>query len=167
MSYASPLARTFRAAPYRPAARENDEQLGWTVNRFSVTFSTARFNNLAARCKGSRLARRFYDVGSWATVLCMILAFATLLYSNLQMLLYWTASPISSKSPRSTVTLRKRYLPEYERQSSLILRPILPGVNLPLSHLPLLLASLIISSGYHEYGHMGMLRPHHSRHGRI
>ncbi|EJT96560.1 hypothetical protein DACRYDRAFT_120048 [Dacryopinax primogenitus] len=40
-----------------------------------------------------------------------------------------------------------------DSQASLALRPLIPGVTIPISHLPLMLIALFICQSFHEFGH--------------
>ncbi|PCH41919.1 hypothetical protein WOLCODRAFT_17384 [Wolfiporia cocos MD-104 SS10] len=118
--------------------------------------STTALNNYFSRRNVDRTKhRRIYDAGSVAGVLGLGTALGLLVFTTFQM----TMS--HSSAHNTSAQLGKRDLsPEippsgsdYARNYDTPLQLIIPGVTVPLAHLPILLFTLLSSQVFHEAGH--------------
>ncbi|KAF8128436.1 hypothetical protein EV363DRAFT_423617 [Boletus edulis] len=145
-----------------------------TVKHLNIRLKTQAFNafhdKLSARLSSNdyRILRqillRLYDLGSFIGIIGMLVGFC---------LLFFTVASSSSELLRtgrggSTSTLMKRALhhgditlPTAPPSNAPRINPIIPGLTVPLSHLPLILVALTISQVVHEAGHAITAALHH------
>ncbi|KAK7434046.1 hypothetical protein VKT23_020372 [Stygiomarasmius scandens] len=99
----------------------------------------------------------FYNFGVFFGLLGMICALGVLLYTAGSSV--WSLLLYQVKAPETQVSHVKRALVEEETiqtnsASEGFIQPIIPGVTVPLSHLPLILAAVFICQLIHEFGHL-------------
>ena len=111
-------------------------RLGLEVSLLSVRWSTARYNTSLQSVAEfrPRLTRLWFSVGGLVSSVLVLPSSLLLLFS-----LYQHTQP--SQSSQSSQT------------SQPLIQPVLPGVNLPPSHLLHYLLALLLASLYHEAGH--------------
>ncbi|THH07642.1 hypothetical protein EW145_g3246 [Phellinidium pouzarii] len=93
--------------------------------------------------------KTFYDVGSVFGVLGMLLGIAILALTFSKLLVPTSAMDISGSNHRK----RSNSESPTSAQSGFVLNPIIPGVTVPFSHLPVLLIALFVAQCIHEAGH--------------
>ncbi|KAF8551614.1 hypothetical protein OG21DRAFT_1499000 [Imleria badia] len=145
-----------------------------TVKHLNIRLKTDAFNpfhdQLSAWLSPDKspilrqLLLRLYDLGSFVGVIGMLLGFY---------LLFLTVASLSSEllhtgrdGHHTTSTVTKRGLghvasPIAPGSDALRIIPIIPGLTVPLSHLPLILLALTISQIVHEAGHAITAALHH------
>ncbi|KAF9121240.1 Membrane-bound transcription factor site-2 protease [Mortierella sp. 14UC] len=151
---------------------------GLLVKPFYVRFSTTGLNSFFFRLGNSpKLAqfwRVWYGLGVVFGLLAMIVGWALLLYAAFQLVSVavvalmnlWPLGPSESKTsqdPPLVNKFRKREvvidtaattsISGNSGESDMVLIPMIPGVTLPLSHLPYYLIALLVSGIVHEAGH--------------
>ncbi|KAF9358905.1 Membrane-bound transcription factor site-2 protease [Mortierella sp. NVP85] len=155
---------------------------GLLVRPFHVRFSTTGLNSFFFRLgnapKLARFWRIWYGLGVVFGVMTMVIGWALLVFAAIKLVSLagsYVLTTLSSHSwesgthqhraggaPRSR--LAKRGLSERDEtmitssaagstESEMVLVPIIPGVTLPLSHLPYYLIALLVSGVFHEAGH--------------
>ena len=119
-------------------------------NRLLLKFVGKRTRTESARntvCPTRRKALQlFYRGGSFFGLLMMFLSCCILVVSSAYVF-YSMAIGIYSSAPLETTIQRTATVP------SVIFTPIVPGVNFPLSDIPLLMFVLSLSLAIHEVGH--------------
>ncbi|KAF9337273.1 Membrane-bound transcription factor site-2 protease [Linnemannia elongata] len=151
---------------------------GLLVKPFHVRFSTTGLNSFFFRLGNSpKLAlfwRMWYDLGVLFGLLAMIVGWSLLAYAAFQLVSVAVVSlmnlwPLgsseikSNQDPPPLNRFRKRDVvidtaPATSStggsgDSDMVLIPMIPGVTLPLSHLPYYLIALLVSGVIHEAGH--------------
>ncbi|KAG0067682.1 Membrane-bound transcription factor site-2 protease [Linnemannia elongata] len=151
---------------------------GLLVKPFHVRFSTTGLNSFFFRLGNSpKLAlfwRMWYDLGVLFGLLAMIVGWSLLAYAAFQLVSVAVISlmnlwPLgsseikSNQDPPPLNRFRKRDVvidtaPATSStggsgDSDMVLIPMIPGVTLPLSHLPYYLIALLVSGVIHEAGH--------------
>ncbi|KAG9063082.1 Membrane-bound transcription factor site-2 protease [Linnemannia hyalina] len=151
---------------------------GLLVKPFHVRFSTTGLNAFFFRLGNSpklvRFWRVWYDLGVLFGLLAMIVGWSLLAYAAFQLVSVavvslmnlWPLGPSESKNNQDPPPLnrfRKRDVvidtaPAKSStggsgDSDMVLIPMIPGVTLPLSHLPYYLIALLVSGVIHEAGH--------------
>ncbi|KAK3831094.1 MAG: hypothetical protein J3R72DRAFT_455214 [Linnemannia gamsii] len=151
---------------------------GLLVKPFHVRFSTTGLNSFFFRLGNSpKLAqfwRVWYNLGVAFGLLAMIVGWALLLYSAFQLVSLAVVAlmnlwPLGSsegrtgQDPPPVNRFRKREVvidtatatstTTSSGDSDMVLIPMIPGVTLPLSHLPYYLIALLVSGVVHEAGH--------------
>ncbi|EMD32425.1 hypothetical protein CERSUDRAFT_99509 [Gelatoporia subvermispora B] len=122
-----------------------------------------------ARGRARRVLGAFYDLGSILGVIGMLGSFVLLLWTAVQLIsgLSGARDAVSGhlhdvvSAPAQTVRHKRHLEPADfgaattgpQSSSELPLHIIIPGVTVPLTHLPLLLAALLASQVIHEAGH--------------
>ncbi|THU98578.1 hypothetical protein K435DRAFT_856446 [Dendrothele bispora CBS 962.96] len=138
-----------------------------TIDKLLLKVETTSINachdSIANKLKKRQLARVrgwavvFYNLGVLFGLLGMVCALGLLLYTA--GLSAWELLVEMTKKPSSQVSLGKRGLLEEESVQSRsvsgrFIQPIIPGVTVPLSHLPLILGAVFICQLIHELGHL-------------
>ena len=110
-------------------------RLGLEVSLLTVRWSTTRFNSSLQRLAEirPRLTRAWFSLGGLVTSLLMVPSCLILLVSLIQHL-----------QPRNL---------SLSTQTQPLLQPVVPGLNLPASHLAHYILALLLASLYHEAGH--------------
>ncbi|KAG0294068.1 Membrane-bound transcription factor site-2 protease [Linnemannia gamsii] len=151
---------------------------GLLVKPFQVRFSTTGLNSFFFRLGNSpklgRFWRVWYNLGVLFGLLAMIVGWTLLAFAAFQLVSAAVVSlislwPLGSSESRNNqdapLTLnrfRKRDVvdtapatspPGGTGDSEMVLIPMIPGVTLPLSHLPYYLIALLVSGVIHEAGH--------------
>ena len=110
-------------------------RLGLEVSLLTVRWSTTRFNSSLQRLAEirPRLTRAWFSLGGLVTSLVMVPSCLILLVSLIQHL-----------QPRKL---------SLSTQTQPLLQPVVPGLNLPASHLAHYILALLLASLYHEAGH--------------
>ncbi|KAG0006781.1 Membrane-bound transcription factor site-2 protease [Modicella reniformis] len=154
---------------------------GLLVKPFHVRFSTTVLNSFFFRLGNApKLAcfwRIWYGLGVIFGVIAMVFGWALLAFAAIKLLglaasFLWTLSPLRESDSHqehhqrgfSLNRLKKRDLNEGNEviihptatgstESEMVLVPIIPGITLPLSHLPYYLIALLVSGVFHEAGH--------------
>ena len=117
-------------------------QLGLELSLLQVRWSTTRYNSslLWLAQLSPRLTRAWFSVG--AAVSCLLIPPAMLLLTH-GLWQHLRPCLLGAEVRGDNVT----------DSPGLLLQPVLPGVNLPASHLLHYVASLTLASVYHEAGH--------------
>ncbi|KAF9909362.1 Membrane-bound transcription factor site-2 protease [Linnemannia zychae] len=151
---------------------------GLLVKPFNVRFSTTGLNSFFFRLGNSpKLAqfwRVWYGLGVVFGLLAMIVGWGLLLYAAFQLVSVAVAALMNlwplrssesstSHDPLPVNKFRKREVvidsalatsaSGSSGDSDMVLIPMIPGVTLPLSHLPYYLIALLVSGVIHEAGH--------------
>ncbi|KFH68772.1 hypothetical protein MVEG_05577 [Podila verticillata NRRL 6337] len=144
---------------------------GLLVKPFQIRFSTTRLNALFFRLGSSpklaRFWRLWYGFGVAFGLMAMVLGWALLMYAAIRLvsvavaylMTLWplgggNTSQESVAHDQSRSRFKKRDLPnESAEDEGMVLVPIIPGVTLPISHLPYYLIALLVSGVVHEAGH--------------
>ncbi|KIK63925.1 hypothetical protein GYMLUDRAFT_83340 [Collybiopsis luxurians FD-317 M1] len=131
-----------------------------TLNKANLRIQTNAFNArhdyLAGKFKDRRFARlqkgitTFYNIGVAAGMCGMVLGLAVLFWATGSSLFdaFITAPRPSNLSKRDLTSTD----PETSPAATLI-QPIIPGVTVPLSHLPIILIAVFLCQIVHELGH--------------
>ncbi|KAJ7472234.1 hypothetical protein B0H11DRAFT_1347004 [Mycena galericulata] len=138
--------------------RERTTQV--VVNKFHLRVQTSAWNHrhdAFARAVSARQARLrlvltgFYGVGCAMGVLGTVVALGLMFWNSghaavpvLQRHLSWSAS---------STGLMKRGWEMFEETTTPTIKPLIPGVTVPLYHLPVILSAVFISQIIHELGH--------------
>lgn len=167
-----PLLPSYPGAMRRRAAFWNMTHCKVTVSALHLRITTSAFNAyhdlLADKFTGNRyprlttLSRLFYDLGGVMGVLGMCGALAALAWmtgcSVWSVARKFLASSVDNASLEPHI-LSRRGLSEgntklQQTSSSYpVITPIIPGVTVPLDHLPLILLAIFLSQVIHELGH--------------
>ncbi|KAE9388652.1 hypothetical protein BT96DRAFT_980965 [Gymnopus androsaceus JB14] len=127
-----------------------------TVNKVHIRIQTNTFNEehdyLAGKLKDRRFTRLrrwvviFYNFGIVAGICGMVLGLAALTWITLRLAI----DPFSGiqKPPNHS----KRDLSS-ETHSTSFIHPIIPGMTVPLGHLPIILIAMLVCQIIHELGH--------------
>ncbi|KAG0032119.1 Membrane-bound transcription factor site-2 protease [Podila clonocystis] len=145
---------------------------GLLVKPFQVRFSTTGLNSFFFRLGNSpklaRFWRLWYGFGVAFGLLAMVLGWALLMYAAIRLIslavgYFMTLWPLGGNSTgqestahvQSRSRFSKRDLPAENdsEDEGMVLVPIIPGVTLPISHLPYYLIALLVSGVVHEAGH--------------
>ncbi|KAF9137633.1 Membrane-bound transcription factor site-2 protease [Mortierella sp. GBA39] len=142
--------------------------------RFSTTGLNAFFFRLGNSPKLARFWRVWYGLGVLFGLLAMIVGWSLLAYAAFQLVSVavvslmnlWPLGSSESKNNQDPLPLnrfRKRDVvidtapatssTRGSGDSDMVLIPMIPGVTLPLSHLPYYLIALLVSGVIHEAGH--------------
>ena len=116
-------------------------EIGLTVNYYNIKFFFPNFNRKLFKRTSNRLFYYFYRTGSFMTCLTIPIA----------ILIIFVTMKSLIKQVLNTIFLKTEI--QSSDQDLISLRPVLPGINLPLGHLPYFLISLAIVTFVHEYGH--------------
>ena len=112
-------------------------EIGLTVSYYNVKFFFPNFNRKLFKLTSNRFSYYFYRTGSFTTCLTIPVA-VVIIFVTMKSLI---------KQVLNTIFLKTEIQPS--DQDLISLRPVLPGVNLPLDHLPYFLISLAVS-GLHR-----------------
>ncbi|TRM59043.1 hypothetical protein BD626DRAFT_509577 [Schizophyllum amplum] len=99
----------------------------------------------------------FYDLGTITCGIGALVALSILAWTTARLLLDTVSAPEHATPPLSMHNLAKRGMATNDRttdaSSGFDVRPIIPGVTVPISHLPLMLMAVLIGQIVHELGH--------------
>ncbi|KAF9465401.1 hypothetical protein BDZ94DRAFT_1320225 [Collybia nuda] len=117
------------------------------------TFTTS----LRREWKVTRALKLLYDVGCLLGVLGMLAGLGALLWTCGQTL-YILAQKIMANSTQSPDFVKRAVMSQAHEQSlpqeyKSFIKPIIPGMTVPLSHLPLILFAVFLAQIVHEFGH--------------
>ncbi|KAF9429872.1 Membrane-bound transcription factor site-2 protease [Podila epigama] len=148
---------------------------GLLVKPFYVRFSTTALNSFFFRLgnapKLSRFWRIWYGCGVAFGLLAMVLGWLLLAYAAVKLVYVavvylLTLLPFSAANPggqASDMHLQVQHPTRFQKrdfsdesaskEDDMVLVPIIPGITLPLSHLPYYLIALLVSGLVHEAGH--------------
>eukprot|EP00943_MAST-04B_sp_MAST-4B-sp1_P008604 g8604.t1 len=94
--------------------------------------------------------RKFYRIGTFTGLLLMLLSFVALSASSIYIVCRIVTGVFASLFADDTI---RSSLKDSSTVSSVMFTPLVPGVNLPISDIPLLLVILTVSLAIHELGH--------------
>ncbi|KAJ7489474.1 hypothetical protein FB451DRAFT_1225027 [Mycena latifolia] len=136
------------------------------LSKFHLRVQTSAWNNshdLLAKAVSPRPRSRlratltlFYNAGYYMGLLGTLLSLGLLLWTCGNALMPLAhATLISPSPPSSPALLLKRGLEVVEEAAArtTIIKPLIPGVTVPLSHLPTILLAVFLSQIIHELGH--------------
>lgn len=109
-------------------------EIGLTVNYYTIKFLFPNFNRKLFKRTSNKLFYYFYRTGSFITCLTIPIA-VIIIFVTMKSLIKQVLNSIFLK----TDTLQT------DQQDLISLRPVLPGINLPIGHLPYFLISLAVS----------------------
>ncbi|KAF8514992.1 hypothetical protein JB92DRAFT_92270 [Gautieria morchelliformis] len=120
--------------------------------------SRRRLAKQTKRCgrDGGSIVRLFYNFGSVTAVIGQTLAVGALWWSMVQLGRHLLGNSNSSSIiPHNMVKRNSMSIPQPlgDSPNDFLLRPLIPGVNLPLSHLFPIIVSLMLCTTIHELGH--------------
>ncbi|KAJ8082502.1 hypothetical protein PM082_008357 [Marasmius tenuissimus] len=137
------------------------------LKRLHLTISTTRWNvtydKFVEKLKHKHHARAkywitaFYNVGVWIGVLGMVCAVGALVW--ISGTLFWDlAHRWFAIERQSSLRIQKRDMTVppttlTERSSSVFVTPIIPGLTVPLVHLPVIVLAVLVCQVFHELGH--------------
>lgn len=116
-------------------------EIGLTVNYCNVKFYMPNLNRKLFKRTSNRLFFNFYRAGSLFTCLTIPIAIG-IIFITMNSLIKQVINSIFLKTEIQS-----------SDQDLISLRPVLPGINLPIGHFPYFLISLAIVTFVHEYGH--------------
>ncbi|KAG2336622.1 hypothetical protein BDR05DRAFT_942180 [Suillus weaverae] len=138
---------------------------GFPRSLFHLRVQTRAFNahhdtfslRLASRnyLRTRKLLLMFYDTGSVLVIFGMFIAVVLLVWTMVSLL---SSTFLRLTAPDTSTSLLKRAVEVATRATTYssvthVVNPIIPGLTVPLKHLPLILLSLCISQIVHECGH--------------
>ncbi|KAF9096765.1 Membrane-bound transcription factor site-2 protease [Mortierella sp. AD031] len=153
---------------------------GLLVKPFHVRFSTTVLNSFFFRLGNSSKLARFwrvwYGLGVVFGLLAMVAGWALLMYAAIQLVSFAVTAlmniwPQGSSGSRTGQDAPPPLLNRFRKrdvavdaatgmtttgdsgESGMVLNPMIPGVTLPLAHLPYYLIALLVSGIIHEAGH--------------
>lgn len=109
-------------------------EIGLTVNYYNVKFFFPNFNRKLFKRTSNRLFYYFYRSGSFVTCLTIPIAII-IIFVTMKSLIKQVLNSIFLKAD----------IQSDQHHDLISLRPVLPGINLPLGHLPYFLISLAVS----------------------
>ncbi|KAI5886689.1 uncharacterized protein SCHCODRAFT_02517320 [Schizophyllum commune H4-8] len=137
-----------------------------SVDRLHLRVQTTRLNSvhdLFAQWSSKNLRLRrvlsgFYNLGTAACCMGVLTALGLLLWTTWGLLSATFSATTKSglPPPDNTLTKRDTLPPEPSSStatSSFGIRPLIPGVTVPMSHLPLMLLAVLVGQIVHEMGH--------------
>ncbi|KIJ60749.1 hypothetical protein HYDPIDRAFT_98042 [Hydnomerulius pinastri MD-312] len=158
-----------RSKPLLPFSHGRRPTTEVTVKNFNLRLKTQAFNELhetlcsrfsSNDCRLLKLMLVWlYDLGSIVSIAGMLTALGLLLWTTVA--LSRSVFQTQSTYVRSATILAKRGLEYVDNaipsiapaNDALAVNPIIPGVTVPLSHLPLIILALCVSQIVHEAGH--------------
>ncbi|KAH7890390.1 hypothetical protein F5I97DRAFT_1799357 [Phlebopus sp. FC_14] len=154
-----------RSNPVLPLSQGRRQITDVTVRNLNLRVKTQAFNALHDGLSNfllsgaSRQLRQaflwFYDLGSFLSAIGMLVALGLLAWTTITL----SASVLEQRSATTSGVLSKRgteLLGDSSRTSSshsFAVNLIIPGVTVPLAHLPMILLALCMSQVVHEAGH--------------
>ncbi|KAI9068996.1 hypothetical protein FKP32DRAFT_1671751 [Trametes sanguinea] len=138
-----------------------------TLSKLHLRYQSTAWNalhqsssaRLAKRTEWRRALQLVYDIGSVLGVLGMLGSVLLLAWTSIQLASSMFSHSAQVDAPEQSRQFSKRELPEddataaHESPASPALQLIIPGVTVPLHHLPLLLVALLTTQVIHECGH--------------
>ncbi|KAG6864597.1 hypothetical protein C0991_008361 [Blastosporella zonata] len=133
--------------------------------RVQTTYWNLSHDLLSTSLKNSHLCRALihsYDLGAVIGLIGMLAAIGFLLTTggtstvSLARKIWEYTTNISPEPSEILGTLARRGIDASSEQaptSTSFIKPIIPGVTVPLSHLPIILAAVFLSQIVHEFGH--------------
>ena len=109
-------------------------EIGLTVNYYTIKFLFPNFNRKLFKRTSNKLFYYFYRTGSFITCLTIPIAIV-IIFVTMKSLI---------KQVLNSIFLKTDAL-QTDQQDLISLRPVLPGINLPIGHLPYFLISLAVS----------------------
>lgn len=138
------------------------DNLGIELGVISVYFRFTCFNYPLWKLSKNiyYILHPWFAIGSIVGILLMMSSSCIVWFNLLHCLLQtvhfsWQAAQehLDPIDPQHPLDLDVEPAPSPQPQSRFILTPMLPGLNLPLSHLPYLMLALLVNGVFHEAGH--------------
>jgi S2P endopeptidase len=129
------LMRSFDFSPYPYTL----SRLGVEIKLFQVRWYTTGLNRLFTRIGSIRpnFWNLWFSLGAWVSALLIVPAMFLLVQTLVTNLISLFGSEVWEEQPSDRI----------------VLQPVLPGVNMPLSELPYYFITLLVCSVIHEAGH--------------
>lgn len=108
-------------------------EIGLTVNYYTIKFFFPNFNRKLFKRTSNKPFYYFYRAGSFITCLTLPLAIVIIFFTMKSLI----------KQVLNSIFLKTDSL-QTDQINLITLRPVLPGINLPLGHLPYFLISLAV-----------------------
>ncbi|KAG5734986.1 hypothetical protein E4T56_gene17920, partial [Termitomyces sp. T112] len=179
LNYVLKSSRTHSLLPSTATARHTQRRI-WTESTTTVVLkglhlrvhttawnlshdllSTSLASSQKARLR--RVLKQFYDLGPVVSLMGMLIALGFLATAgstsvmSLAHKVWVSASDPSTAPPEAPNILTKRSIDPFRgtqsHRSDSFIKPIIPGVTVPLSHLPVILAAVFLGQIVHELGH--------------
>ncbi|KZO94428.1 hypothetical protein CALVIDRAFT_539169 [Calocera viscosa TUFC12733] len=109
------------------------------------------------------LGKTIYGIGGIIGIIGMFASVCIMVWTGLVVANEQLSSPaLAASMPPLARTIAKRAIGALaplapalapDTKANLALRPLIPGITIPSSHLPLMLAALFICQSFHEFGH--------------
>ncbi|KZT51544.1 hypothetical protein CALCODRAFT_521297 [Calocera cornea HHB12733] len=106
------------------------------------------------------LGKAVYGIGALIGITGMFASVCIMAWTGLVVATEHFSSPVvASAMPPFAHKLAKRAIGALapalapDSKANLALRPLIPGITIPISHLPLMLTALFICQSFHEFGH--------------
>ncbi|UJR22518.1 hypothetical protein I4U23_025568 [Adineta vaga] len=121
--------------------------LGCHISICNIMFYTTSFNRLFYRIgsKNARLWKGWFTIGIFIAMITSICACLILFFLPMRYVYDLRQQSISSKQNLTTFKQNER--------DTLLIQPIIPGVNVPLEQMVHFFLALLVCTVFHEFGH--------------